>query len=132
MIVRYFYYQLYSYYSQEPAPFFKVFSAAFVSLFLNFLTLSSIISILLKTQFIFFVTDEGIGRLWPLLFIIPFFLIVKFYMKRLGCHTRIMKEFKNQSTRQNRNGRIAVITYFVGSFALFFLSLWLRQFMMNF
>jgi len=131
-VVRYFYYQLYSYYSQDPAPFFKVFSAAFVGLFLNFLTLSSVVSIFLKTQFIFFVTNKGIGRLWPLLFIIPLFLIVRFYMKPRDCHTRIMKEFKDQSTRQNRNGRIAVISYFVGSFALFFLSLWLRQFMMNF
>ena len=131
-VVRYFYYQLYSYYSQDPAPLFKVFSAAFVGLFLNFLTLTSLVSILLKTHFIFFVTEKGIGRLWPLLFIIPLFLIVRFYMKRRGCHTRIMKEFKDQSTQQNRNGRIAVITNFVGSFALFFLSLWLRESMMNF
>jgi hypothetical protein len=131
-LVRYFYFRLYKYYSEGPAPYFKVFAAVFVGIFFNFLTLSSLISILLKTRFTFFVVEKGIGRLWPLFFILPLYGIFAYYIKNKGRHSEIMKEFKYESAEQKRRSSLAVIAYFISSFALFFLSLWLRQMFMNF
>lgn len=125
--LRYFYFRLYHYYSKEPAPFFKMFSAIFAGLFLNFLTLSSLVSVLLKTKFTFFTVEKGIGRLWPLLIILPLFWILSYHFKKQGYHSTIIEEFENETSKEKLKSSLLVVFYFVSSMILFPVSLWIRQ-----
>ena len=95
--LRYFYFRLYHVYLKEPIPFLKVFSVIFVCLLLNFLTLSSLVSVLLKTRFTFFPVEKGIGRLWPLL---PLFWVLSYHFKKQGYHSTIVEEFKNETSKE--------------------------------
>jgi hypothetical protein len=125
-LLKYYYYHVYTYYSKEPAPLLKVFAVSFVGVFFNFLTIASFLSIILKTRFTFFVVGQGIGRLWPLLFLLPSYGIFLYYFKNIGYHERIMKAFSNEQSNQKPRGGVLVILYFVSSIALFPLSLYIR------
>lgn len=73
-IFRYYYFRIYTYYSKgDPDPFLKTFVVIFAGAFFNFLTLASAMSIILKVKFTFFTVEKGIGRLWPLLLLLPLF-----------------------------------------------------------
>ncbi len=126
-LFRYYYYRIYSYYSTEPAPFFKVFAVIFVGAFFNFLALASLVSVLLEIRFTFFTVEKGIGRLWPLIFILPLFGVLLHFFKKQGYHDRILGEFKDETPKQKFKSGVFVILYFVGSIALFVLSLWIRE-----
>jgi hypothetical protein len=123
-LLKYYYYHVYTFYSKEPEPLLKVFAVSFIGVFFNFLTIASFLSIVLKTKFTFFV-GQGIGSLWPLLFLIPSYGIFSYYFKNIGNHERIMDAFRNKQPNQKPRGGGFVILYFVSSIALFPLSLYI-------
>lgn len=127
-LLRYYYYRVYNYYKKaDPDPFFKTFAVVFVGAFFNFLALASITSIFLKIKFVFFTVEKGVGRLWPLLFILPLFGILFHYFKKQDYHNKIDDEFKNETPKQKFRSGFFVILYFVGTITLFVLSLWIRE-----
>ncbi len=128
MLLRYYYYRLYSYFSNGDAiPFFSTFLVIMVFACFNLVTLIDIVFSLIFRYKVVLPVFGGYGQLWYLLIIIPAYMLYHYYLKDLENHGKIIEEFKTETKRQRLISSIWVTMYFVGSIGLFILTLWLRE-----
>lgn len=69
---------------------------------------------------------------WPLVFIVPLFVLFYFRLVRLGLHDLIFAEYAKETKKQKINRGGGIILYFIGSILLFILVLLLRQKLMGY
>jgi glucose-6-phosphate-specific signal transduction histidine kinase len=128
-IFGYYYYRLYSYYSNGGGiPFFSTFCLIFIFFYCNVITVVTIVEITFN-QVIKLPAFKGgsLGFFWPMLLIIPSYLFFYHFLRKKGYHELIIDKFKNENRRQRRTSIIFLILYFLVSITLFILTLWLRQ-----
>lgn len=126
---RYLYFRLYSYYKKgDSIPLFSTFAVIFVFGCFNLMTLGQIFfSLIMGLKLNLPTFGLGVGRLWLLLIIVPFYGLFYYYIESLGYHAKIVDEFRNETREQKRYSILLVFIYFIFSIALFALTLWLRQ-----
>jgi len=127
---KYYYYRLYSYYSNGGSiPFFSTFCLIFIFGLINLITIINLLTLIFGFQFGFFPTIKSgtISYFWSLLLLIPCYWIFNLHLKKRGMHELIMNEFKQETLSRRRVNGWLLIFYFVASGVLFVLILWLRQ-----
>lgn len=128
--LRYYYYRVYKYYSNERTnPFFSSFCLMSMLLYCNVLAVVNFIAVFLDSRVAGLPSFKG-GRLaffWPLLFLIPGFFIFKYLIKQSGLHRLIMQEFNDETIKHKNLSILFVFLYIICSISCFVFALWLRQ-----
>lgn len=125
---KYYYFRIFNYFSDSSSiPLFRTFAVMFVFAYFNLLALSTLIfSVVLNIKITLPVGSE-VRWFWPLIFIVPLFVLFYSRLKRSGLHNLIFEEYSEETKRQKVNGGWNIILYFISSILLFVLTLWLRQ-----
>jgi hypothetical protein len=125
--LNYYYYRVFKYFSDGSSiPMYRTFILFFVFAYLNFLSILNIISLVWPKR-ISMPEGEGISWLWPLMIVIPLFVIFYIYLKNNGVHEDIMRRFEEETQNKKRARGFLIILYFLLSIAFFVGSLWLRN-----
>jgi len=126
-IVRYYYYRVYKYFEKGDAvPFFSTFLVIILFLYFNLITLINFMGILMGFDFTLPVVG-GMGKFWPLIFIIPLFALFYVCLKKQGIHDRILEEFQEETKKKRISSGLMTILYFIASIGLSVASLWIRE-----
>ena len=125
---KYFYFRMFSYFSDSSSiPLFRTFAIMFVFAYFNLLAIYTLIfSVVLNTNFTP-PLGSGIRWFWPIILILPLFILFYYRLERRGLHDLIFVEYLNETKKQKAKGGRCVIFYFIGSILFFVLTLWLRE-----
>lgn len=126
-MLKYYYCRVYKYFEKGDAvPFFSTFLVIVLFLYFNLITILEFLGILIGFNFKLPVVD-GVGKFWPVIFILPFFALFYFFLKRRGFHEKIIQEFSEESRNKRNLSALITILYFISSIGLFVVSLWFRE-----
>jgi len=127
-MLRYFYFRLYSYYSDGGRiPFFSTATVIIIFACFNLLSILDLIFAVIGGIKIELPIFTGANRFLVLLLFFPLYFAFYYIVKKSGYHAVIMDEFKDETSKQKLKSSLGVIIYFIASIILFVFSLWLRQ-----
>ena len=126
-MLRYYYFRVFTYFSEGSSiPLFRTFIVMFVFMYFNFLGILNIISLWTDKKLLLRNGKEMVW-FWPLLIVLPLFILFYYYLKKPGYHSGIIEQFRNEPSRKRFLNGFFIVGYYILSIALFIFTLWLRQ-----
>jgi hypothetical protein len=132
-ILGYYYFRLYKYYSGGMIPFFSTSILIIVFIYINAITILNVAETAFDKPLNLPTRNQHslISYVWPLIIVIPVYIVCYNYLIAKNHHVEILEEFSQESKRHRVLYGSLIVLYFVISISLFVFTLWLRQAIRN-